>query len=141
MNSKLFLVIYLCVYGMLSWAQDGYFSQFDKSRQLFNPAYTSFKRDFGADLLVRTQWGNTDGNSLKSFGFVDGKLKSIKSYVGFDVYHFKLFEVVQLQLIRPLLDLQRPLGALRALVGLRAQLAARRRRQRGFRAREEGRND
>lgn len=82
--------IYIVILSLLSttfFAQDGYFAQHDKAQQLFNPAYTSFNRDFGTNLLVRTQWGNTDGNSLKSFVFVDGKLKRLKSYIGLDVNH------------------------------------------------------
>ena len=80
----------ILIVGGTLLAQDGYFSQFDKAKQLFNPSYTSFKRDFGSDLLVRTQWGSTDGNSLKSFLFVDGKLKRMNSYIGFDIYHDNL---------------------------------------------------
>ncbi len=90
MNLKLIFVVIVLLLGDVLLSQDGYFSQFDKAKQLFNPSYTSFKRDFGADLLVRTQWGSSDGNSLKTFLFVDGKLKRINSYVGFDVYHDNL---------------------------------------------------
>ncbi len=83
---KYFVLTFLLVITLrISKAQDIVFSQFDEVASYYNPAYAGFEREFGFGLLVRNQWGNTQGDYLYSYLYGDVFFEEYKSGAGLDV--------------------------------------------------------